>query len=157
MHPRAHLYLLKINHIFEAIESRTSLQNNPNYKLRSPKSAVPPPTAQTTEPILLISWLMVPRGNTFGGIVAIFEFRPLSRDIRHNLILTGGGHVTTLTPISRLIGRNSKIAMMPPKVFPLGIPSQNMNRIGLVVWAVEGGTALIGAPHLIIWVILYCS
>ena len=130
------------------------VQNNPNYKLRSPKSAVPPPTAQTTEPILLISWLMVPRGNTFGGIVAIFGFQPLSRDIRHNLILTGGGHVTTLTPISRLIGRNSKIAMMPPKVFPLGIPSQNMNRIGLVVWAVEGGTALIGAPHLIIWVIL---
>ena len=41
--------------------------------------------------------------------------------------------------ISRLRGRNSKIAMVPLKVIPLGTFSQNMSEIGSLVCAVRGG------------------
>ena len=59
------------------------VQNNPNYKMRSPEKCGTHSTAQTTG---LIFWPRMPRGNTVGGTVVIFEFGPPGRDIRDNVV-----------------------------------------------------------------------
>ena len=43
------------------------------------------------------------------------------------------------TPISRLRGKNSKIALMTQKVFPLWPSMPNFKSLALLVWAVGGG------------------
>ena len=70
-------------------------------------------------------------------------------------LIFGGGHVTTLGPLSRARGGNSKIAMVPPFVFTRDTLSQNFNQIGPGVWAVGGVLYILGAAHLVFWFHLY--
>ena len=106
----------------------------------------PPPTAHMPGSNLLIFWREAPQWDLLRGIGAIFEFRTMSggmgvqspnsrlfSDPRLELILL------LKSTVSRILGRNLKIAPMPLNGCLRGVSRQNRSKFDPAVLAVGGG------------------
>ena len=93
------------------------------------KKCAHPPTAQSTQSILIKSLLLTRWVNTLRGIEAILEFQS---DI-------GGKPHIGVHPISQLLALNQKIAPMPLNVFLKETLCQDFSKVGYVVYAVREG------------------